>query len=78
MWYHLVVCGVQVRTLEAANAKLELQIREYYEKQGPVVSRDFSKYLATIADLRARVLRTFHTPEMTPENGPFPKSTLFM
>lgn len=45
----------QVRTLEAANKKLELQIREYYEKRAPSVSSDFTSFFATISDLRAQV-----------------------
>lgn len=44
----------KVRSLEAANAKLELQIREWYEKQTPTV-RDYSKYQAVIDDLRRKV-----------------------
>uniref|UniRef100_A0A3P8T0W2 Si:rp71-1n18.1 n=1 Tax=Amphiprion percula TaxID=161767 RepID=A0A3P8T0W2_AMPPE len=44
----------KVRTLESANAKLELQIREWYEKQTPAV-RDYSKYLVIIEDLRNKI-----------------------
>lgn len=44
----------KVRSLEAANAKLELQIREWYDKQTPSV-RDYSKYLVIIEDLRKKV-----------------------
>lgn len=44
----------KVRSLESANAKLERQIREWYEKQTPTV-RDYSKYEAIIADLRRKV-----------------------
>lgn len=44
-----------VRNLEKANNKLEIQIREYIEKKGPLEGRDYSKYEATIADLRAKV-----------------------
>lgn len=44
----------KVRSLEAANAKLELQIREWYENQSPIV-RDYSKYQAIIADLHKKV-----------------------
>ncbi|KAL7403914.1 hypothetical protein ABVT39_006857 [Epinephelus coioides] len=51
-----IVC---VRTLEAANRTLELQIREYYEKRAPSVSKDFSAYFATIADLRAQIMRRY-------------------
>lgn len=44
----------KVRSLEAANAKLELQIREWYQNQSPIV-RDYSKYQKTIDDLRGKV-----------------------
>lgn len=44
----------KVRSLEAANAKLEHQIREWYEKKTPV-TRDYSKYEATLVDLRRKV-----------------------
>ncbi|XP_062869533.1 keratin, type I cytoskeletal 19-like [Trichomycterus rosablanca] len=45
----------KVRSLEAANAKLEMQIREYYEKKGPVAQRDYSAYWATINDLKEKI-----------------------
>uniref|UniRef100_A0A3B1IUS1 Keratin 19 n=1 Tax=Astyanax mexicanus TaxID=7994 RepID=A0A3B1IUS1_ASTMX len=45
----------KVRSLEAANAKLELQIREYYEKKGPAAERDYSHYWATINDLKDKI-----------------------
>uniref|UniRef100_A0A7N8XGY1 Keratin, type I cytoskeletal 19-like n=1 Tax=Mastacembelus armatus TaxID=205130 RepID=A0A7N8XGY1_9TELE len=44
----------KVRSLEAANEKLELQIRQWYEKQTPTV-RDYSKYQAIIDDLRKKI-----------------------
>lgn len=44
----------KVRSLESANAQLERQIREWYEKQTPTV-RDYSKYEAIIADLRKKI-----------------------
>ncbi|TKS69313.1 Keratin, type I cytoskeletal 17 [Collichthys lucidus] len=44
----------KVRSLESANAKLERQIREWYEKQTPTV-RDYSKYQAIIDDLRKKI-----------------------
>lgn len=44
----------KVRTLEKANSKLELQIREALEKQGPDV-RDYSHYHAILDDLRKKV-----------------------
>ncbi|XP_042282939.1 keratin, type I cytoskeletal 13-like [Thunnus maccoyii] len=44
----------KVRSLESANAKLELQIREWYENQKPTI-RDYSKYEAIILDLRNKI-----------------------
>ncbi|CAB1344962.1 unnamed protein product [Coregonus sp. 'balchen'] len=44
----------KVRSLETANAQLERQIREWYEKKKPVIS-DYSKYDATLADLRRKI-----------------------
>ncbi|RXN03641.1 type I cytoskeletal 19-like protein [Labeo rohita] len=48
----------KVRSLEAANANLERQIREYYEKKGPVVQRDYSPYWNTIKDLKDKINNT--------------------
>lgn len=45
-----------VRNLEKANTQLEIKIRECIEKRGPMEGRDFGKYHATIADLRAKIL----------------------
>ncbi|GAA6102441.1 keratin, type I cytoskeletal 19-like [Tachysurus ichikawai] len=45
----------KVRSLEAANAKLEVKIREYYEKKGPIAERDYSAYWATINDLKDKI-----------------------
>ena len=44
-----------VRTLEKANHKLEIKIREAIEKKGPLEGRDYSRYFAIIEDLRAKV-----------------------
>lgn len=44
-----------VRNLEKANSKLEIKIREYIEKRGPMQEKDYSKYNATIVELRAKV-----------------------
>ncbi|MCJ8741789.1 hypothetical protein PDJAM_G00074580 [Pangasius djambal] len=44
----------KVRTLEKANSKLEVQIREALEKRGPDV-RDYSRYQAILDDLRKKV-----------------------
>lgn len=53
-WLSVIVACVQVRSLEAANRKLELQIREFYEKRSPI-TRDFTAYFVTINELRAQV-----------------------
>ncbi|XP_074485123.1 keratin, type I cytoskeletal 19-like [Sebastes fasciatus] len=49
----------KVRSLEAANRKLELQIREFYDKRSPTVCKDFTSYFATITDLRAQIMRKY-------------------
>uniref|UniRef100_A0A3B4T4R1 Keratin 99 n=1 Tax=Seriola dumerili TaxID=41447 RepID=A0A3B4T4R1_SERDU len=51
----------KVRSLESANRKLELQIREFYERRAPTASRDYSAYFATISDLQAKVPLTLST-----------------
>ncbi|XP_061889011.1 keratin, type I cytoskeletal 19-like [Entelurus aequoreus] len=48
----------KVRSLEAANSKLEMQIREFYSRMSPT-TRDWSAYFATIADLRAQIARRY-------------------
>ncbi|KAM3865073.1 keratin, type I cytoskeletal 15-like [Diretmus argenteus] len=45
----------KVRSLEAANSKLEIQIREYYENKGPAAERDYSNYWAIINDLKDKI-----------------------
>ncbi|KAK9539747.1 hypothetical protein VZT92_002248 [Zoarces viviparus] len=45
----------KVRSLEAANSKLEVQIKEYYEQKGPLAERDYSKYWAIINDLKDKI-----------------------
>lgn len=44
----------KVRSLEKANAQLERQIREWYDKRTPV-SKDYSHYYVTIEDLRKKI-----------------------
>ncbi|KAF7661163.1 hypothetical protein LDENG_00267710 [Lucifuga dentata] len=53
---HLASYLEKVRSLEAANKKLELQIREFHEKRIPV-SKDLSGFFNTISDLRAQELQ---------------------
>ncbi|XP_062243991.1 keratin 94 [Platichthys flesus] len=45
----------KVRSLETANNKLEIQIREYYEQKGPAAERDYSNYWAIINDLKDKI-----------------------
>ncbi|KAM4692315.1 keratin, type I cytoskeletal 19-like [Rhinophrynus dorsalis] len=45
----------KVRSLESANANLELNIREWYEKQGPSPTRDYSHYFKVIEDLKDKI-----------------------
>ncbi|XP_051550591.1 keratin, type I cytoskeletal 13-like [Myxocyprinus asiaticus] len=44
----------KVRSLEKANAQLERQIREWYDKRAPV-SKDYSHYYAIIGELRKKI-----------------------
>ena len=46
----------KVRALEAANSELAVKIRDWYQKQGPGPSRDYSHYCKTIQDLRDKIL----------------------
>ncbi|XP_068119497.1 keratin, type I cytoskeletal 19-like isoform X2 [Hyperolius riggenbachi] len=46
----------KVRSLETANSGLELKIREWYEKQGPSPSRDYSNYFKIIEELRGKII----------------------
>ncbi|KFO28516.1 Keratin, type I cytoskeletal 19 [Fukomys damarensis] len=46
----------KVRALEAANADLEVKIRDWYQRQGPGPARDYSHYYKTIEDLRSKIL----------------------
>ncbi|XP_041655403.1 keratin, type I cytoskeletal 18-like [Cheilinus undulatus] len=45
----------KVKTLEKANATLEIKILECIQKRGPLEGRDYSKYYATIEDLRGKI-----------------------
>ncbi|CAB1344972.1 unnamed protein product [Coregonus sp. 'balchen'] len=45
----------KVHSLEAANSKLELQIKEFYEMRSPTHKKDLSGFYATIADIRNKI-----------------------
>ncbi|XP_043108730.1 keratin 99 [Puntigrus tetrazona] len=45
----------RVRTLEQANKKLELQIKEFYDNKRPMQSKDMSAYFKTISELRTQI-----------------------
>ncbi|NWX92512.1 K1C42 protein, partial [Nothoprocta ornata] len=46
----------KVRGLEEENAQLERLIREWYQKQGPTGSKDYSQYYRTIEDLQNQIV----------------------
>ncbi|XP_066483182.1 keratin, type I cytoskeletal 19-like isoform X2 [Tiliqua scincoides] len=45
----------KVRALEDANTDLEIKIRDWYQKQGPSQTHDYSTYYKTIEDLRDKI-----------------------
>ncbi|EHB02841.1 Keratin, type I cytoskeletal 13 [Heterocephalus glaber] len=47
----------KVRALEAANADLEVKIRDWYQRQSPASpERDYSRYFTTIGELQVKIL----------------------
>lgn len=48
----------KVRRLEEENAQLEHNIREWYRKQAPSTSKDYSPYYQTIEQLQNQVGQT--------------------
>lgn len=49
----------KVRSLEASNSKLELQIKTFYENRSPDRVRNLDAYFSTIAELRTKFMKTF-------------------
>ncbi|NWR88525.1 K1C20 protein, partial [Furnarius figulus] len=45
----------RVRSLEKANSLIEMQIREWYEKNTVSVGQDYSSYFKTIEELRSKI-----------------------
>ncbi|XP_036985597.1 keratin, type I cytoskeletal 16 [Artibeus jamaicensis] len=46
----------KVRALEVANVDLEVKIRDWYQKQRPAETKDYSPYFKTIEDLRNKII----------------------
>nr|XP_004655456.1 keratin, type I cytoskeletal 14 isoform X1 [Jaculus jaculus] len=46
----------KVRALEEANTDLEVKIRDWYQRQRPAESKDYSPYFKTIEELRNKIL----------------------
>ncbi|XP_067282291.1 keratin, type I cytoskeletal 13 [Pseudorasbora parva] len=51
---------VKVRSLEKANADLELKIRQFLDGKASPVARDYSAYYVTIKDLQAKIMAAIH------------------
>ncbi|NXK97367.1 K1C42 protein, partial [Formicarius rufipectus] len=45
----------RVRSLEKANSQIEIQIKEWYDKNTVSVGRDYSSYFKTIEELRSKI-----------------------
>ncbi|XP_053425733.1 keratin, type I cytoskeletal 16 [Nycticebus coucang] len=46
----------KVRALEEANADLEVKIRDWYQRQRPAETKDYTPYFKTIEDLRSKIM----------------------
>uniref|UniRef100_A0A8C4JHJ2 Keratin, type I cytoskeletal 14-like n=1 Tax=Dromaius novaehollandiae TaxID=8790 RepID=A0A8C4JHJ2_DRONO len=55
----------KVRGLEEENAHLERLIREWYQKQGPTGTKDYSQYYRTIEELQNQILLDVDNARMT-------------
>ncbi|XP_043092171.1 keratin, type I cytoskeletal 13-like [Puntigrus tetrazona] len=51
---------VKVRSLEKANADLELKIRQFLDGKASPVARDYSAYYVTIKDLQTKIMAAIH------------------
>lgn len=56
---------VQVRSLEAKNRQLELNIAEFCQQKSTVVTKNYGGYFSTISDLRAEVPLTLYITQHT-------------
>lgn len=56
---------VQVRSLEAKNRQLELNIAEFCQQKSTVVTKNYDGYFSTISDLRAEVPLTLYITQHT-------------
>uniref|UniRef100_A0A8C0DWD2 IF rod domain-containing protein n=1 Tax=Balaenoptera musculus TaxID=9771 RepID=A0A8C0DWD2_BALMU len=60
----------KVRALEEANADLEVKIHDWYKKQGPGPTLDYSRYVKTIEDLWSKVVCPPPPPASPPPGSP--------
>ncbi|XP_077051143.1 keratin, type I cytoskeletal 50 kDa [Siphateles boraxobius] len=51
---------VKVRSLEKANADLELKIRQFLDGKASPIARDYTAYFVTIKDLQTKIMAAIH------------------
>ncbi|XP_056113782.1 keratin, type I cytoskeletal 13 [Rhinichthys klamathensis goyatoka] len=51
---------VKVRSLEKANADLEMKIRQFLDGKASPIARDYTAYYVTIKDLQAKIMAAIH------------------